>query len=384
MALPDGTRQSGEAEHRLLEVFQKVDSSDLDGALASVERLTDDLPHFQAAHLVEADLLGLRSGLSPSIGAQESLLGSSRRAEVVRLQQLQEELKRRLQAHQRPPHQGSVPREFLRVSDSVRHAIAIDASKSRLYLFANEGLGLRIIGDYYISVGILGVDKRREGDQRTPLGIYFTNGQIPGQRLPDFYGKGALPLNYPNGWDRSLGRSGSGIWLHGTPPDQFARTPLASDGCIVLSNPDMQFLLDTVDSNTPVLIRDSIEWTDAWQAFQENLRPDPFMETVRDWERVRRAQSAQKLEAVYEPGFLRAPGKRRQLQQYSQHYAASDFAVQEVSVYGWTDAQGEVKVVTHHSTSSVSPDGLSVRQYWHQRDGQWKILTEDVLARPLG
>jgi hypothetical protein len=30
----------------------------------------------------------------------------------------------------------------------VRHAIAIDASKSRLYLFAHEAGGLRLLGDF--------------------------------------------------------------------------------------------------------------------------------------------------------------------------------------------------------------------------------------------
>ena len=30
-------------------------------------------------------------------------------------------------------------------------------------------------------------------------------------------GDGAFPLNYPNEWDRRLNKTGSGIWLHGTP-----------------------------------------------------------------------------------------------------------------------------------------------------------------------
>ncbi|KAI5935472.1 Active breakpoint cluster region-related protein [Manis javanica] len=106
---------------------------------------------------------------------------------------------------------------------SVRHAIAIDASKSRLYLFAHEAGGLRLVGDFYVSVGKLGTDKWQEGDQRTPLGIYFVGRHIPGPRLPEFYGKGALTVNFPNDWDKAVGRSGSGIWLHGSPPDQFSR-----------------------------------------------------------------------------------------------------------------------------------------------------------------
>ena len=98
---------------------------------------------------------------------------------------------------------------------------------------------LKLQTDYYVSQGKLGVKKFREGDQKTPIGVYYVNGRIPGPKLPDFYGTGALPINYPNEWDRRNGRGGSGIWLHGTPSDNFSRPPLSSDGCVVLANPDL-------------------------------------------------------------------------------------------------------------------------------------------------
>ncbi|MFM7113322.1 MAG: hypothetical protein ACKO26_19465, partial [Planctomycetota bacterium] len=43
----------------------------------------------------------------------------------------------------------------------------------RLYLFQNSPQGLTLLADYYISVGKLGTSKAVEGDQRTPLGVYY-------------------------------------------------------------------------------------------------------------------------------------------------------------------------------------------------------------------
>ena len=62
----------------------------------------------------------------------------------------------------------------------------------------------------------------------------------PRSRSRTFTASGALPINYPNLLDMQRGKTGSGIWLHGTPPSQFSRAPQASDGCVVLANPDLE------------------------------------------------------------------------------------------------------------------------------------------------
>src|SRR5262249_55548525 len=96
---------------------------------------------------------------------------------------------------------------------------------------------------------------------KTPIGIYYITGRLAGAKLPDFYGSGALPINYPNEWDRLNGRSGSGIWLHGTPSDSFSRPPLSSDGCVVLTNPDLHKLSASVEvGKTPVVISETVEF----------------------------------------------------------------------------------------------------------------------------
>jgi len=62
-----------------------------------------------------------------------------------------------------------VPAQFLKLSSLNKHAIAIDVSKGRLYLFEHKAGSVRLVSDYYISVGKAGVGKSVEGDQRTPL-----------------------------------------------------------------------------------------------------------------------------------------------------------------------------------------------------------------------
>ena len=101
--------------------------------------------------------------------------------------------------------------------------------------------------DFYISLGKNGVEKQRQGDQKTPLGVYRVISAR--ERLPDFYGPGAFPLDYPNDWDRLQHRNGHGIWLHGTPSDTYSRAPWATDGCVVLTNEDFAKLSRYVDGD---------------------------------------------------------------------------------------------------------------------------------------
>ncbi len=127
----------------------------------------------------------------------------------------------------------------------------------------------RYIADYYISSGKNGSQKVREGDKKTPIGVYFVTANVPREKLTDFYGRGAFPINYPNEWDKRHGRSGFGIWLHGTPSDTYSRPPRASDGCVVLSNQDLDRISATLQVGmTPVIISDGIEWIDPLDALK--------------------------------------------------------------------------------------------------------------------
>ena len=55
---------------------------------------------------------------------------------------------------------------------------------------------------FKIAIGKEKGDKQFEGDNKTPEGIYFVNRIIDGKSLPEKYGPLALPINFPNAYDK--------------------------------------------------------------------------------------------------------------------------------------------------------------------------------------
>lgn len=417
------TASQSQAEARLLAIIRQVEKRDLDGALKAAADLTAEVPNFRAAQLVYADLLRFKTGRSgdvlagmppkpaaaasaatpAAIGTANASTGAAGRSGVLvrhnlsvgavtrlesaesaptqaQLRLLQDELRQRLHADSSAPPAGAVPGEFLMLGPSVKHAIAVDASKSRLYLFTHEAGALKLVGDFYVSVGKLGTDKWQEGDQRTPLGLYFVGRHIPGPRLPEFYGKGALTVNFPNDWDKAVGRSGSGIWLHGSPPEQFSRAPEASDGCLVLANPDLTLLMQTVDKQTPVLIRDKLQWV-APKAQAQQRAAESFLRVLDDWKSAWHGTDLRKLAAVYTDDFLQSPSARGSQERLTAYFNGPGVTLKDMSVYSWKDEQGEIRIVNMRASSKAFADGLPLRQYWRKTaGGHWRIFSEDVMG----
>ena len=199
-----------------------------------------------------------------------------------RVTDLRDEVIARLRAYRnRPDTADYVPRYLLQMQPDQKHAIVVDTQKARLYLYRNDHGRPRFVADYYISHGKLGADKTDEGDKKTPTGVYHVTSSLPAQKLGDLYGPGAFPINYPNEWDKRQGRKGHGIWLHGTPSDTFSRPPKASDGCVVLSNMDLNTIAKDLQIGlTPAIISNSIEWLsfDDWQTERTAL-----LKKIDDW-----------------------------------------------------------------------------------------------------
>jgi len=81
-------------------------------------------------------------------------------------------------------------------------------------------------------------DKFKEGDKKTPVGIYRLNKKLTS--LDQFYGPLAYVTNYPNTFDKIRGKNGSGIWIHGLPLD--GKRESATKGCIAINNEKLKSL----------------------------------------------------------------------------------------------------------------------------------------------
>lgn len=374
--------RDGQAEARLLEVFRLTSQGRGKEALAKAESLVRDHPNFQLAQLALGDLHAARIRPVRQLGDVPGALAGTIPEAQSTLGDLRQESRRRIDAQKHRPSPGSIPTQFLELAPRYKHAIAVDASRSRLYLFENSPQGLKLVADYYASVGKLGTEKAAEGDQRTPLGVYFITSRLDPATLRDFYGAGALPINYPNPLDQLRGKTGSGIWLHGTPSEQFSRAPLASDGCLVLANPDLERLLRTVEPrSTPVVIAQQLQWAQPQQIQAERKSFDKVLD---EWRTAKSKGDLQKLLGFYAPDFQgqknQALGEwSSQLHAETQALRGRPLQLKDKATLRWTDSS-DTMVVTFGEVAEGARTGPVKRQYWTRRGQQWQIFFEGVIG----
>jgi len=370
--------QGSQAEARLIDIYKLIGQARTREALPLAERLVREHPNFQLAQLVYGDLLTAQLRPVRTIG---DVPDTTAKAGALALAELRKESQLRLQALRERPAAGLIPSQLISLSVQNKHAIAIDASRSRLYLFENTTTGLKLLGDYYISVGKSGIEKSVEGDLRTPLGVYFVTSNLDPKTLRDFYGSGALPINYPNQLDIKRGKTGGGIWLHGTPPDQFSRAPLATDGCVVLANPDLERIIRTVRvRTTPVVIAQSLKWV-APQTIQADNKS--FEDALKAWQSAKSSGDMTRLMAWYTPDFTSNGKTLAQwtptLQAELKKLDGRSVELKDLSYLRWTDAN-DTMVVTFGELAQGAKTGQTKRQYWIRQGSQWRIFFEGTLG----
>ncbi len=359
-------------ERALSGVLEAIEANRLDLATQRVEALIAAHPNFRLAHLIRGDLLMARSRPLETFGNVPKTVPREK------VEDLRAEALLRLRALRDRPNGERVPRYVLQLNSEQKHVLVVDSRRSRLYVFENVGGRPQFVADYYVTLGKNGVEKTREGDQKTPIGVYHVTANLPRQKLTDFYGSGAFPINYPNAWDKRLGRNGHGIWLHGTPSDTYSRPPRASDGCIVLANADLDAVGRTVQIGlTPVIITDEIEWIDtaAQEAERKGLAA-AFEAWRADWE----SRDADRYLGHYGAKFNSGD---QNLAEWSEHKRKVNgskswikVAVSRVSMLKYPRENFVVVNFDQDYRSSNLSNVMRKRQYWIKEDGRWRILYE--------
>lgn len=360
----------------LIDVYKDLSVNHLREAQAKADALVEAYPNFRLGHLIRGDLLLLHTRPITTFGAVTN-------GPAEKLKNLREEAVVRLKSLRERPNPDLLPRSVLQLREDQKRVLIVDAKRSRLYVYENLGGQLKFLTDYYISQGKLGVNKLKEGDQKTPIGIYYITGRLSGARLPDFYGAGALPINYPNDWDKVNGRSGSGIWLHGTPSDSFSRPPLSSDGCVVLTNQDLHKLSASVEvGKTPVVISDNVEFVSKTKWDAERSMATRLLDS---WRRDVESLNPARVMTNYSRRFKSGLGE--DLSTWFVKNQQSMTGVQSVSIqlrdvtFFVYPGQDNLIVGTFTQDALIGKGKHSVRkrQYWAKEGAQWKIVSENNL-----
>ena len=130
--------------------------------------------------------------------------------------------------------------------------------RERTLTLFNRGVPVR---SYFVALGSKPVgDKQRAGDQRTPEGLFYINAHNPASKFHL-----ALRISYPDDAHRARAQAlgadpGGDIMIHGLPKEYSAagkdhRQNDWTNGCVALSNQEIEEIWHAVPDGTPVQIK---------------------------------------------------------------------------------------------------------------------------------
>ena len=366
------SRHISTPEAMLVRALLDIRDRRFSSAFDQIDSLLVANPNFRLAQLVKGDLLLARSRPIDSIGNASG-------ASAEQVAGLRDEARARLVRAQIEPSAELTPRYLLQMRDTEKFALVLDSTKSTLFVFENTLKGPRYVADYYVTIGKNGLEKFREGDKKTPVGVYHVVSQLPKDKLTDFYGSGAYPISYPNEWDEMRGRDGHGIWLHGTPRNTYSRPPRASDGCVVLTNQDLETLASKLQiGTTPIVIADSIDW--AKPAEVADLRAD-LASAVEGWRRDWESRDTEAYLRHYARNFnshginLAQWSAQKRLINAGKNWIKIAVSDMSLLLYPGKEEMAVVTFEQDYASSNLS-NRMMKRQYWIRENNVWRIMFE--------
>lgn len=371
----DGQDPSG-PESLLIRTLDAIRAERLDQALAHADTLVRKEPGFRLAHMVRGDILAAQTGIASGLVARND-------SEKARIDGMREEAKARLRRYVAAPPRDRLPIWFLTPPPKAREVLVVDSRASRLYVFRPQGSIWRLASDHYVTIGQKGFDKKVEGDFRTPLGTYFLTRRIDDAQLDDYYGRAAWPMDYPNEWDLLQGRTGSGIWVHGTPKNTYSRPPRASSGCVVLTNPELENLERTFQPmSTPILVADTMQWVSTAEIDQ---RRDALVDALGRWKKDWISNDMDRYLSNYSAEFRSPKGGLVEWERDKRRVAAGKtwikLELSDVSILGVPGETDLVQVDLLQDYQSNNLVGKSRKRiYWKLEEGQWRIVWEGAPA----
>jgi murein L,D-transpeptidase YafK len=353
------------------DIYLALSNHELNKALKLTDRLLEEFPNFYVGHMLKGDILSLKAGRPlHNIGDMPNVPASKQEE----LSELREEAIARFKAVKDRPKKDLLPAELIEIPKNQDYVILVDTTRSRLFLYENAFPQPRLVTDFYVSQGKMGAVKVREGDKRTPIGVYTITELLPREKLTDFYGPLALPIDYPNAWDKRLGKTGHGIWLHGMPKTYASRPPKASDGCVVLANQDLVALKQFVDvGNTQVIISEKLDFipVEVWQSHRKAA-----IRMVNSWKADLEKSFAKGIyhyasDVIIDGMDLIEWQKSKQVSNRS----FGDIELEDLSVMRYPSDQ-DMMIVSFKQQDDLSGQ-VRKQQYWMKVGTRWQIIQED-------
>ena len=350
-------------------------------AIGTINELINTAPNFKLAYLIRGDLLAAQGRPLLKFG-DSSLSDDKINNGDHNLEGLREEARVRLDYYLSDKKYSQLPNLLVKLGAEQENLIVVDTASSRLFLYKKVDGVLTYIADYYVTIGKNGAGKQIQGDKRTPLGVYFASKKLT-QPLEDMYGSAAYALNYPNELDLHQNKNGNGIWLHGTPTNTYSRPPRASDGCVVLSNPDLNALAPyLISGKTPVIISNNIQWLEKDKSNFQSAQQKMLEHELEQWRIDWASQQTEQYLSHYSQKFFYSDGGYQQWANHKRGVQASrpkvTLSIRDISMFSYPNFDQPIVVVDFEQNfKSVNlQNKMFKRQYWLHENNQWKIIYE--------
>jgi murein L,D-transpeptidase YafK len=275
--------------------------------------------------------------------------------------------------------------------------ILANKKNKTMYLLQNTTGKWKVLRSFDMGIGAVPGRKKTAGDKRTPEGLYFIIERKEKRELSSIYGPLAYVLDYPNQQDRQEGRTGQGIWIHGTEPDSF---PGETKGCLEIANDQLLLLASYLKDGigTPVFIVD-VETEDPLSIpdFEmiKNKREKMFVQReqfekefknlLANWEKAWESRDIDRYKEFYDTSGFQSQGIRwkswaeRKIRTF-EIYSSIDVTIDKVLLMDISENTATLKFLqTYKSDKNSQENGKQL--VLEKTNGSWKITREVTIPK---
>ncbi len=276
-----------------------------------------------------------------------------------------------------------IPQCMLNYKIGTQHYVLIaEKSTNKLYIYSNYKS--QPIKEFNITTGKKKGDKKKEGDLKTPQGIYFFIRELKGNQIPktDDFGELAFTSNYPNPFDKLKKKTGSGIWLHGAFDSKKLDNPQNSKGCVVVLNKNIKAISAYITLlKTPFFIYDKIPYEEVSDVMK---RRKDFLLTIKDWKIAWESQNIDDYISFYSKDFVY---KKMDYHSFKKHkkkinslYKFIRLFLSNIKLYRFHD--NYVADFNQLYISDKNDFNIYKKQYWQYKDNSYFLIAESVRTLP--
>jgi len=260
--------------------------------------------------------------------------------------------------------------------EGINSILACNKKNRSLKLYtkdANNSFQLNV--EFFAYVGEKEGDKHKEGDLKTPIGVFKIVQRL--DQVDSFYGPLAYVTSYPNTYDKTKGKNGSGIWIHGLPLHQDRND--YTKGCIAINNSNIKDIKSKINFTQTLIYINEENYTRVKKEDLVNL-----LSKLYKWREAWKYDNIQGYLDFYDKNFKRYDGmKIEKFRAYKQRVFAKGEA-KSITFYNIniipypTEDKTNIYLISFHEkyrSTSYSFDGEK-ELYVQLRGNSFKILAE--------